>query len=132
MADQRQTVVDADFTAKSSTGMEPKIACLLAYLFSWLGGLIILLIEKENKFVRFHALQALILGILEMAIIIVFMWILGIPLMLVYGIGIIFTVIGWIAVVICYIFAIIAIIKSFNGERYYIPFLRKVVDKFNK
>src|SRR5680860_150055 len=87
MADQKQTVVDADFNAKSSTGMEPKIAVLLAYLFSVLGGLIIFFIEKENKFVKFHALQALILGILEWAIIIVFMWILGIPLMFVYGIG---------------------------------------------
>jgi len=47
MADQKQTVVDADFTAKSSTGMEPKIAVLLAYLFSWLGGLIILLMFNK-------------------------------------------------------------------------------------
>lgn len=128
MADQKQTVVDADFNAKSSTGMEPKIACLLAYLFSWLGGLIIFLIEKENKYVKFHALQALILGVLEMAIIIVFFWILGwIPFA-----GLVFMVIGWLAVVVCYIFAIIAIIKSFQGERYYIPFLRSLVDKFNK
>lgn len=128
MADQKQTVVDADFNAKSSTGMEPKIACLLAYLFSWLGGLIIFLIEKENKYVKFHALQALILGILEVAIIIVFFWILGwIPFA-----GLVFMVVGWLAVVVCYIFAIIAIIKSFQGERYYIPFLRSLVDKFNK
>ena len=128
MADQKQTVVDADFNSKISTGMEPKIAVLLAYLFSWLGGLIILLIEKENKFVKFHALQALILGILEWAIVIVFCWILvWIPF-----VGIIFFIIGWLAVVVCYIFAIIAIIKSFQGERYYIPFLRSLVDKFNK
>jgi len=132
MADQKQTVVDADFNAKSSTGMEPKIAVLLAYLFSVLGGLIIFFIEKENKFVKFHALQALILGILEWAIIIVFMWILGIPLMFVYGIGIIFVVIGWLGIAACIIFAIIAIVKGFNGEKYYIPFLRKLVDKFNK
>ena len=128
MADQKQTVVDADFNAKSSTGMEPKIACLLAYLFSWLGGLIIFLIEKENKYVKFHALQALILGVLEMAIIIVFFWILGwIPI-----VGLIFWVIGWLGATACVVFAIIAIIKSFQGERYYIPFLRSLVDKFNK
>jgi uncharacterized membrane protein len=128
MAEQKQTVVDADFNTKSSTGMEPKIACLLAYLFSWLGGLIIFLIEKENKFVKFHALQALILGILEWIIIIVFFWILGwIPFA-----GIAFWIIGWLLLVACYVFAIIAIVKSFQGERYYIPFLRKLVDKFNK
>jgi uncharacterized membrane protein len=129
MADQKQTVVDADFNTKSSTGLEPKIACLLAYLFSWLGGLIILLIEKENKFVRFHALQALILGIVEIVCFIVISVILG---MIPYIGWFFFSWVGWVLGGVCYIFAIIAIIKSFNGERYYVPFLRKLVDKFAK
>jgi uncharacterized membrane protein len=129
MADQKQTVVDADFTAKSSTGMEPKIAVLLAYLFSWLGGLIILLIEKENKFVKFHALQALILGITEIVCFIVISVILG---LIPYVGWFLFSWLGWVLGGVCYIFAIIAIIKGFNGERYYVPFLRKIVDKFNK
>ena len=129
MADQKQTVVDADFTAKSSTGMEPKIAVLLAYLFSWLGGLIILLIEKENKFVKFHALQALILGITEIVCFVVISVILG---LIPYVGWFLFSWLGWVLGGVCYIFAIIAIIKGFNGERYYVPFLRKIVDKFNK
>ena len=129
MADQKQTVVDADFNAKSSTGMEPKIACLIAYLFSWLGGLIILLIEKENKFVKFHALQALILGIVEIICFIGISVILG---LIPYVGWFLFSWLGWVLGGVCYIFAIIAIIKSFNGERYYIPFLRKLVDKYNK
>ena len=37
--------VDSDFNKKSSTGMDPKIAVLLAYLFSIVGGLIICLID---------------------------------------------------------------------------------------
>jgi len=129
MAEQKQTVVDADFNAKSSTGMEPKIACLLAYLFSWLGGLIILLIEKENKFVKFHALQALILGIVEVICFIVISVILG---MIPYVGWFLFSWLGWVLGAVCYVFAIIAIIKSFQGEKYYIPFLRGLVNKFNK
>ncbi|MCE5329924.1 DUF4870 domain-containing protein [bacterium] len=129
MAEQKQTVVDADFNAKSSTGMEPKIACLLAYLFSWLGGLIIFLIEKENKFVKFHALQALILGIVEVVCFIVISLILG---MIPYVGWFLFSWLGWVLGAVCYIFAIIAIVKSFQGERYYIPFLRGLVNKYNK
>ncbi|MCL5072323.1 MAG: DUF4870 domain-containing protein, partial [Actinobacteria bacterium] len=125
----KQTVVDADFNAKSSTGMEPKIACLLAYLFSWLGGLIILLIEKENKFVKFHALQALILGIVEVICFVVISVILG---MIPYVGWFLFSWLGWVLGAVCYVFAIIAIIKSFQGEKYYIPFLRGLVNKFNK
>jgi len=129
MAEQKQTVVDADFNAKSSTGMEPKIACLLAYLFSWLGGLIIFLIEKENKFVKFHALQALILGIVEIICFIVISVILG---MIPYVGWFLFSWLGWVLGAVCYVFAIIAIVKSFQGEKYYIPFLRSLVNKYNK
>ncbi len=45
---------------KTSTGLEQNIAGLLCYVLGWLTGLIFFLIEKENKFVRFHALQSLI------------------------------------------------------------------------
>jgi uncharacterized membrane protein len=46
----------------SSSGMQPNVAALLAYLFGWIGGLVFILIEKENKFVRFHAFQSLFLS----------------------------------------------------------------------
>lgn len=40
---------------------EPNAAkAFLAYLFGWLGGLIIFLTEKEDRFLRFHALQSLL------------------------------------------------------------------------
>ena len=45
---------------KCSTGLEPKVAGLLCYLVGILSGIIFYLIEKENKFVRFHALQSII------------------------------------------------------------------------
>src|SRR4030042_2583146 len=77
MAEVTKVEVDSDFNKKSSTGMEPKIAVLIAYLFSFIGGLIIWLIEKENKFVKWNALQAMILGIVEVGSVIVFSTILG-------------------------------------------------------
>src|SRR4030042_1866684 len=77
MAEVKKIDVDSDVNKKSSTGMEPKIAILIAYLFGWIGGLIIWLIEKENKFVKWNALQALILGITEVVCILVISVILG-------------------------------------------------------
>ncbi len=55
MAEGTKANYDEDVNKKSSTGLDPKVAILLAYLFSWLGGLIIWLIEKENKFVKWNA-----------------------------------------------------------------------------
>ncbi|GAI21121.1 unnamed protein product [marine sediment metagenome] len=127
MAEEKKVEVDSDFNKKSSTGMEPKIAVLLAYLFSWLGGLIIWLIEKENKFVKWNALQALILGIIE-AIIVILMIIFGwIPF-----IGWLFVVIGWLALVAILVAVIIAIVKAFSGETFRIPGISSLTDKYFK
>ncbi len=43
----------------TSIGMDGNLAALLSYLIGILG-IIVLITEKENKFVKFHALQALL------------------------------------------------------------------------
>ena len=45
----------------SSMGIDPHVAGLLAYAFGWLSGLVIFLIEKQHRQVRFHAAQSLVL-----------------------------------------------------------------------
>lgn len=45
---------------KSSTNLPANIAGMLCYLFTWLGGAVFLAIEKDSKFVRFHAMQSLV------------------------------------------------------------------------
>jgi len=48
-------------TEKTSTGLDANVAAALSYLVGFVTGLIFLLVEKENKFVRFHAMQSTIL-----------------------------------------------------------------------
>lgn len=43
-------------------GIDPKIAGILAYLFGWLGGLVIYLVNKDNLS-RFHGAQSILLNI---------------------------------------------------------------------
>jgi len=45
---------------KTSTGIQANMAALLSYLAGWITGLIFFLVEKENKFVRFHAMQSIL------------------------------------------------------------------------
>jgi len=52
--------IQLDAQAASSTGLEPPFAAALAYLAGPFSGLIILLAERSNRFVRFHAWQAII------------------------------------------------------------------------
>ncbi len=54
---------------RTSLGMRARSAGLLCYLFGWVTGLIFFLLERESRFVRFHAMQSIlffgVLSILE-------------------------------------------------------------------
>ena len=45
-------------TEKTSTGLEANLAAALSYLVGFVTGAIFLVVEKENRFVRFHAMQS--------------------------------------------------------------------------
>jgi len=68
-------------TPAASTGMSNNVAGALCYLFTWVTGLIFLLIEpyKNDKTVRFHAFQSIFFAVGMIAVYIAVM-ILGIIL----------------------------------------------------
>ncbi len=45
---------------RTSTGLEPRLAAVLAYLLGILSAILLLVIEKKSRFVRFHAMQSLL------------------------------------------------------------------------
>ncbi|MBD2871790.1 DUF4870 domain-containing protein [Paenibacillus arenilitoris] len=42
----------------SSTGLDPKVAGLLCYLGGFVTGIIFLVLEKQSRYVRLHAMQS--------------------------------------------------------------------------
>ncbi|MBL7156765.1 MAG: DUF4870 domain-containing protein [Candidatus Omnitrophica bacterium] len=95
---------------KTSIGIEPNIAGLLCYLLWFITGIIFFLIEKENKFVRFHAMQSIItFG---------FLFILGMILPFI-------PIVGWVFIPLLWIFElvlwIVLMVKAYQGERFKLP-----------
>jgi uncharacterized membrane protein len=46
--------------ARTASGLDANVAGAVAYAFGWITGLAFLLMERENRFVRFHAMQSTI------------------------------------------------------------------------
>jgi uncharacterized membrane protein len=126
-------------TTKSSTGLDENVAAVLAYVFHWLSGLVFFLIEKDSRLVRFHAVQALILGIVWSVCMFV-LWIawfiigiaatainetLGSLVMLLLGL-----VIGlfFLAIVAAWI---MGMVKAYQGQYYKLPIIGNFAEKFS-
>lgn len=46
--------------ARSSTGVPPNVLAAIAYLAWWVTGAVVLAVERESAYVRFHAWQAVV------------------------------------------------------------------------
>ncbi len=93
--------------AETSTGLDEKVAGLLCYVVGWVSGLVFFLLEKDNKFIRYHAMQSIItFGVLSIAIAILS----SIPL-----IGL---TIAWIAWPLTIALIVVLAFKAYQGEEY--------------
>ena len=106
---------------KSSTGLDANIAALLSYLLGWIGGLIFYLIEKESRYVRFHAMQSLLLN---GAIVIAVIALMIVNTMIAFISGTLAALFGllWIVIFIGFFaIAIICMIKAYQGQMFKLP-----------
>jgi len=96
--------------------MDANIAAALSYLVGFVTGVIFLLLEKENKFVRFHAMQSTILfaGIVAIDILLQLVPILG-------ALVVIFVVIPASAIL-----WLLLMFKAYQGEEFRLPLVGDV------
>ncbi len=57
--DKEEPRREASASAETSLGINQNIVGLLTYVLGWATGIAFLFIEKENSFVRFHAMQSI-------------------------------------------------------------------------
>ena len=112
-AEQKQRMT----TGGSTTGLEPNIAGLLCYLGGWITGIVFLVIEQKNKFVRFHALQSIVtFGALTVA---------GALLSWIPFFGGFFIA---AIVILAFILWILLMVKAYQGELYKVPVAGQVAE----
>ena len=103
---------------KTSTGLDQNVAGLLCYLAGWITGLIFFLLEKENKFVRFHAMQSIITfgGLTALFMFAGFIPILG---------WMLFPILGLVQLVLW----ILLMVKAYQGEKFKLPIIGDLAEK---
>lgn len=104
-------------TASITKGNENMMAAA-SYLLGFVTGIIMLLIEKQSKFVRFHAMQSTLLfgGVFVANIALGFIPILG------WLVGLLLSFATFILWIVC-------LWKSFQGEMYKVPFVGDMAEK---
>jgi uncharacterized membrane protein len=63
----------------TSTGLDPKVAGCLTYLFGWVTGLLVLRSEERHQEVRFHAAQSVLLSLSVLGVALAFTVVAMIP-----------------------------------------------------
>ena len=106
--------------SKTSLGLNENITALLSYLLGWISGLIILLLEKDNQFVRFHAMQSILVfgGLTLISLLIggmLLFFIFLIPLLNLIGIVL------WI----------LLMVKAYQGEHFKLPIVGDQAEKLS-
>ena len=102
---------------RTGLGMKARTAGVLCYLFAWVTGLIFFLLERESRFVRFHAMQSILffgsLSILQ--------WVFShLPF---------FGVVGGALGVVMFIGWIVMMVKASRGQYYKLPLFGDLADR---
>lgn len=102
--------------------LDPNISGALAYLLSPLTGVLFFVLEKENKFVRFHAMQSIMFGVASiiLSIVVPFIPLLGLLLAPLIALA---TFVLWLMLMW----------KAYNNQEWELPVLGKMArDQINK
>ncbi len=104
--------------SKSSTGMNENLAALLSYVLGFITGIIFFVIEKESRFVKFHAMQSILVS----AALMVLSFVLGfIPF------------IGWIALIllgpVSFVLWILLMVKAYKYIWFKLPVVGDIAEK---
>ena len=125
--------------AKSSTGLDENVAALLSYVMTWVTGLIFFLMEKESRLVRFHAMQAILLG--AAAIVIgVGLWVVWVVLLIIVAqiadvLPMLLNLVFFLLMIAFYLGVLIAwilcMVKAYQKQYFKLPVFGNFAEKFS-
>jgi uncharacterized membrane protein len=105
--------------ADTSTGLKENAAGVLCYLLGWITGILFLILEPKNNFIRFHAFQSILVFGIIMVVSLVFS-----------PVPILGAIIQWIAGVIGFILWILLMVMAAQEKKYKLPWTGNLAEKW--
>ena len=118
---------------KATFGLDENVASAACYVLGWVTGIIFFVVEKDNKTVRFHAMQS----ILTFLPLMILGWIIGaVVTMMTFGMGLygavgIWAILGlivtliWIVMLLLWLFLMY---KAYQGEKFLVPIVGAIAE----
>ena len=107
-----ETATETETVAKTELKENDNIMAALAYLLLFVSGIIIYLIEKDkpdkSRYVMFHAVQAIILGVVLSII----------------------SIVPFIGQLVVFITLVVMMYKAYTGEEYHLPVIGDYAEKY--
>ncbi len=106
---------------KTGSGLDPKIAAALCWAFAPLSSIVFILIEKDDKYVRFHAYESLFAGIAVVIASVIA------SMLVVVLIGILLVPLVSIA---AFVLWLMGMIKAYQGEMWKLPVIGDMAEEY--
>jgi uncharacterized membrane protein len=107
----------------TESGLEPNVAGAVAYLFGFVTGVAMLLIDGDNEFVRFHAIQSIAFNVVVAVYVLLTFGTIFLSFLPVVGdlfsflFGLFYPVVG----LVTFLAWAFLLYKAYEGERYELP-----------
>jgi uncharacterized membrane protein len=118
---------------KATFGLDENIASAACYVLTWVTGIIFFVMEKDNKTVRFHAMQSILTFIPLMIIIWIISAIIGMMMIGAAGMGAvgiwgIFSLIMLLIEIIMLLLWLFLMYKAYKGEKFLVPIVGAIAE----
>lgn len=112
---------------KTSMGLDENVEGALCYLLGFITGIVFLVMEKDSKFVKFHAVQSIIISLA--------LWAFNMVITSILFAAFTYSMWGMVAMIsslislIALIVWIMLMLKAYQGEKFKLPIVGDIAEK---
>lgn len=127
---RRESAFSSPSDERSSTGLENNIAALLCYILAPLTGIVFYAVEKESRFVRYHAIQSILFGVAAIIISIAYNIFSIIVSSFSTIIGLLFSLGGLFLALLFFAAWVYCLLKAYQGQKFKLPIIGDMAEQW--